>query len=282
LAWSEPILARAVRELRIIQPLATESAILKRPISELNSAQVPRPVSDIPWGQNIDLFQKVKDPGIRLWYAQKAFENGWSRPVLAHHIDSGLHNRQGKALTNFRSTLPPELAERAQEIMKDTYNLDFIALEPNARERDLELGMIANVSRTLLEFGAGFAFVGRQVPLSVGGRDYCLDLLFYNLELRCYFVIELKAGEFKPEHVGKLGFYLSAVDDTRRHKDDQPSIGMIICRSKDRLTVEYALRNSQKPIGVATYTFTKSLPKDLRGKLPSAEAIEAALGGRNA
>jgi len=279
LAWDEapPILARSVPEIGIPLSPVTESIILPRPVGELLDPNLPQAVAEITWGQNIDLIHKLKNSKDRLWYARQALENAWTRDLLVYHIKSGLHKRQGNALTNFRSTLPPSQAQRAQEIVKDTYNLDFIALEPNARERDLESGMIANVSRTLLELGAGFAFVGRQVPLSIGGRDYCLDLLFYNLQLRCYFVIELKAGDFKPEHVGKLGFYLSAVDDTRRHKDDGPSVGMIICRSKDRLIVEYALRNSQKPIGVATYTFTKSLPEGLRGKLPSAEQIEAAL-----
>ncbi|MBI3553584.1 MAG: DUF1016 domain-containing protein [Elusimicrobia bacterium] len=278
LAWSGPILPQAVGEL--------DKAILKQPASESTSPNLPRAVTEIPWGHNITLFERLKTTTERLWYARKCQENGWSRSILVHHIESGLHKRQGKALTNFQRTLPPSQAERAQEVLQDSYNLDFIALEPGARERDVELGLIGNVSRTLLALGAGFAFVGRQVALTVGNRDYILDLLFYNLHLRCYFVIELKAGEFKPEHVGKIGFYMSAVDDQMRHKDDQQSIGIIMCRFKNRLSVEYALRDSHKPIGVATYTLTKELPKRLRGKLPSADEIEAALdlkpGGQNA
>lgn len=270
LAWNgdPPKVAQAVRLFENIQVKHEESAIL------------PQPVSELPWGHNIVLFQKLKNREERLWYAQHAFEHGWSRNVLIHQIESGLHRRQGKAQTNFARTLPEPQSELAQQALKDGYALDFIATT-ESREKAIERGLIAEIQYFLLELGKGFAFVGRQYRLEVGGEDFYIDLLFYNLILRCYVVIELKAGEFRPEHAGKLSFYLSAVDDLLRHPDDRPSIGMVLCKSKNQVVAEYALRDIAKPIGVASYHLTKALPDALAGRLPTTEELEDQLRGKD-
>jgi predicted nuclease of restriction endonuclease-like (RecB) superfamily len=200
--------------------------------------------------------------------------------VLTHHIATRLHRREGKAITNFRSTLPPLFSELAEQTLKDPYNFDFLTLRADARERDLEDGLLDHVWKFLLELGVGFAFVGRQVRLQVGGQDYYLDLLFYHLHLRCYVVIDLKMEAFAPEFAGKMNFYLSAVDAQMRRAGDQPSIGLLLCQERNHLTVEYALRDLKKPIGVAQWRtkLVESLPKNLKGSLPSIAEIEAELG----
>lgn len=214
---------------------------------------VPQLAAQIPWFHNVILLEKVKDPAIRDWYAQAAFEHGWSRNVLEMQIESRLHERQGKAVTNFSRTLPPPQSDLAQALLKDPYNFDFLTLGDDAHEREVERGLLEHIRQFLLEMGAGFAFVGSQYPLEVDGKDYYLDLLFYHLKLRCFVVLELKATEFQPEFVGKMNFYLAAVDDTLRHEGDAPSIGLLLCRKKQTLTVEYALRNVATPIGVAEF-----------------------------
>jgi predicted nuclease of restriction endonuclease-like (RecB) superfamily len=234
-------------------------------------------VSQIPWGHIIRIMQMVKDPSERQWYIHKTMEHGWSRPVLVHQIESGLCRRQGKAITNFDRTLPKPQSELARQTLKDPYLFDFLNLGEEAEERDFERALTEHIRRFLLELGVGFSFVGSQYHLDVGDQDFYLDLLFYHLHLRCYVVIDLKMTEFKPEYAGKMNFYLSAVDDLLRHKDDQPSIGIILCKTKNKLIAEYALRDTRKPIGVSGYKLTEALPKKLQGKLPTIEALEAEL-----
>jgi predicted nuclease of restriction endonuclease-like (RecB) superfamily len=237
-------------------------------------------VAQIPWGHNVVLLDRVKDSNARLWYAQQVTTNGWSRNILSIQIESQLYQRQGQAVTNFETTLPPDRSDLARATLKDPYVLDFLCLGMEAQERELENALVQHIEKFLLELGAGFAFVGKQFPLEVGGQDFRLDLLFYHLKLRCYVVIELKVDEFKPEYAGKLNFYLSAVDDLLRHPQDEPTIGILLCRSKNGVVAEYALRDINKPMGVAEWTqaLTKSLPDPFQSKLPSIEELEAELG----
>jgi len=234
-------------------------------------------LAQITWYHNITLLEKVKDPKERIWYIQQTIEYGWSRNVLVHQIESGLYHRKGKAITNFDRTLPAPQSDLAQEVLKDPYVFDFLELREEIRERELERELITRIRDFLLELGVGFAFVGSQVHLEVGGEDFYLDLLFYHLKLRCYVVIELKTGEFKPEYAGKMNFYLSAVDDLLRHPDDKPSIGIILCKSKNKVIVEYALRDTTKPIGVSSYRLTRALPEEIKSSLPSVEELEREL-----
>lgn len=250
---------------------------LSQAVTDLDGVNLPQAVTEIPWGHNQELLFKLKDPAQRLWYAKMVVEHGWSRAVLVHQIESDLFARQGKAVTNFKRTLPMPQSDLAHEAIKDPYTFDFLTLAADARERELEQGLVDHIQKFLLELGVGFAFVGRQVHLEVEGDDFYIDLLFYHLRLRCYVVIELKNGPFKPEYAGKMNFYLSAVDDRLRHKDDQPSIGMILCRSRKKLIAEYALRDTHKPIGVSAYKLTKALPEKLKGTLPTIKDLEAEL-----
>ncbi|MBU6455406.1 MAG: DUF1016 family protein [Cyanobacteria bacterium REEB67] len=235
-------------------------------------------VAKIPWGHNIMILDKLKRAQERQWYVNQTLEHGWSRAILEYQIESGLHLRQGAAVTNFKSTLPRQQSDLAQQVLKDPYNFDFLSLGAEAQERDIEKSLVDHIQRFLIELGLGFAFVGRQHRLDVGEQDFFIDLLFYHLRLRCYVVIELKAGEFKPEYAGQLNFYLSAVDDTLRHADDQPSIGLLLCKSKNQLIAEYALRDINKPIGISEIRFSESLPANLRGSLPTIEELEKELG----
>ena len=256
------------RNLRYMQAFARtwpEESIVKQAVSQL------------PWRQNIILMERVKKTAEREWYARQAAEHGWTRDVLVHQIESRLYGRQGKALTNFTRTLPPEQSDLAREILKDPYDLEFLGLGGDADERVMERGIVERLRDFLLEFGAGFAFVGRQARIVVGGEEFFMDLLFYHYRLRCFVVVELKAGAFKPEHAGKMNFYLEAVDDLKRHPEDRPSIGMILCRSKNSVVVEYSLRAAGKPIGVASYTLSKELPQNLKGALPAPEELEKVL-----
>ena len=230
---------------------------------------VQQVVARLPWGHAIKLVESVKSPEQRSWYARQAAEHGWSRNVLAHQIDSDLFARQGKALTNFGRTLPAPQSDLAQELIKDPYSFDFLSLGPEITERELEQGLLEHLRALILELGKGFAFVGSQYHLEVGDQDYYLDLLFYHLRLRCFVVVELKIEEFKPEFAGKMNFYLSAVDDQLRHKSDAPSIGIILCKGKNEVIVEYALRDSSKPMGVAEYRLSAALPESLQAELPT-------------
>ncbi|WP_114859759.1 PDDEXK nuclease domain-containing protein [Azospirillum brasilense] len=230
---------------------------------------VQQVVARLPWGHAVKLVETIKDSVERLWYARQAVEHGWSRNVLVHQIESGLYARQGKALTNFARTLPAPQSDLAQELIKDPYSFDFLSLGPDISERELELGLLEHLRALILELGKGFAFVGSQYHLEVGGQDYYLDLLFYHLRLRCFVIVELKIEDFKPEFAGKMNFYLSAVDDQLRHETDAPSIGIILCKGKNEVIVEYALRDSAKPMGVAEYRLSAALPDVLQAELPT-------------
>ena len=245
---------------------------------------VKQVVSQIPWGHNILIIQKISDIEIRLWYAKKTIENGWSRNVLMHWLDSALHERQGKALTNFKQTLTSPQSDLAHETLKDPYNFDFLTLREKFDERELEDGLINHIQKFLLELGAGFSYVGKQINLNVGGQDFFIDLLFYHLKLRCFVVVELKATEFKPEYAGKMNFYLTAVDEMLKHQTDSPTIGLLLCKTKNKVIAEYALRDINKPLGIAEYEtqIIESLPDNLKGSLPSIEEIEEELKGDNA
>jgi predicted nuclease of restriction endonuclease-like (RecB) superfamily len=238
---------------------------------------VQAPLAQITWYHNIALLEKVSTTEERLWYARKIIENGWSRNILVHQIDGSLYHRQGKAPTNFTRTLPSPQSELAQQLIKDPYNFEFLTLAEEAHERDLERALTFHLRDFLLELGVGFAFVGSQYPLEVGGEEFRIDLLFYHLHLRAYVVIDLKVEDFKPEFTGKMNFYLSAVDDLLRRPDDRPSIGMILCKSKNKVIAEYAIRDLRKPVGVSEYRVTAKLPKRLRKGLPSIEDLELRL-----
>ena len=235
-------------------------------------------LAELPWYHHVVLLTKLATPEERLWYARQTTANGWSGNVLALQIQSGLIRRAGAAQTNFERTLPAPQSDLAQAVLKDPYNFDFLTLGSAKRERDLHRGLLAHVREFLLELGMGFAFVGSEYPLTVGESDFYLDMLFYHLRLRCFVVVELKVGDFEPEYAGKLNFYLSAVDGLVRHADDQPSIGILLCKTPDRLVVEYALRDVSKPIGVATYQIVEALPEELAGRLPTIEELETELG----
>ncbi|OQC07317.1 MAG: hypothetical protein BWX80_01108 [Candidatus Hydrogenedentes bacterium ADurb.Bin101] len=242
---------------------------------------VQEALAQITWYHNLTLLEKCSDQPTRLWYAQKIVENGWSRNVLAMQIESGLYQRQGKAVNNFALTLPPPDSDMAAQVFKDPYLFDFLGTADPRKEREVEQALVAHIQHFLLELGAGFAFVGRQVHLEVENEDFYLNLLFYHLKLRCYIVVEMKAVPFDAAFVGKLNLYLSAVDDLLRHPDDQPTIGLLLCKSRKQITVEYALRGFSKPMGVAQWEtqLTETLPEGLKGSLPSIEEIEAELAG---
>ena len=236
-------------------------------------AIVQQVVAQLPWGHNLRLLDRLKSAEERTWYARQTIQNGWSRDVLVHQIDTDLLARQGSALTNFTQTLPSVQSELAQQIIKDPYNFEFLPMGAELRERDLERGPIAHPQSLILELGKGFAYVGTQYPLDVGGQDYYLDLLFYHLRLRCFVVVELKIDDFKPEYAGKMNFYLSAVDEQLRHADDQPSIGIILCKGRNEVIVEYALRDTAKPMGVSQYQVSAALPAQLANELPTLEEL---------
>jgi predicted nuclease of restriction endonuclease-like (RecB) superfamily len=233
----------------------------------------------LPWGHNLVILDKLPGPQTRRWYAAKAIEHNWSRNVLVMQIDSKLLERSGKADTNFEITLPKPQSDLARESLKDPYRFDFLGLTNEAQEREVEIALVKHVTEFLLELGAGFAFVGRQVLLDVAGDEFFIDLLFYHLKLRCYVVVELKGGKFKPEHLGQLSFYLTAVDEQVKHPQDGPTIGLLLCKSKNKVVAEYALRGQAQPLGVAEYQLVESLPAELQTSLPSIEQIERELGG---
>ena len=268
-----------------VAQLAGPAAPVKKgqpPVAQLRRRPAGAPiwqpvVAQLPWAHNVILIQKVKDLPTRLWYAGQAFEHGWSRNVLALQIQSQAHRRQGKAVTNFPRTLPPPQSDLAVQLLKDPYLFDFLTLEKPFHERELETGLLRHLQSFLLELGTGFAYVGRQLHLEVGSDDFYLDLLFYHLRLRCYVVIDLKTGPFKPEYAGKMNFYLNAVDALLKHPADQPSIGLILCEEKNRIVAEYALRGMDKAIGVSDYQLTRALPKQLQSALPTIEELETEL-----
>jgi len=245
-----------------------------------NKEFVQQVVAQIPWGHNVVIMDKALTEDERTWYLKECAENGWSRNVLVHQIESNLYARQATAdkISNFENRLPAPQSELATQMMKDPYIFDFIPFKTDMLERDIENAMVAEVTKLLLELGAGFAFLGNQYHLNVGGEDFYLDLLFYNLKLRCYVVIELKTGDFKPEYAGKLNFYLTAVDNILKTEQDAPTIGLLLCKSKNDLIAEYALQDINKPIGVSEYRITDDIPEKFRQQLPSIEDIKNRIG----
>lgn len=259
----------------------TAAQIPAQPIVQQSAAQIT-PIGQqtadlLPWFHIVTLLTKLSDPALREWYARQAIEHSWPRDTLTVQIKNQLHLRQGQAITNFEQRLAPPQAGLATEILKDPYHFDFLGLGDEAHERDIENALIRHITRFLLELGAGFAFVGRQFQLIVGGDEFFLDLLFYHTRLKCYVVVELKAQAFKPEHAGQLNFYLSAVDTQVKAPDDKPTIGLLLCKTQNRLVAEYALSGIEKPIGVAEYQLVRALPEPLDTSLPSIEEIEAEL-----
>ncbi|MDP9651304.1 PDDEXK nuclease domain-containing protein [Paraburkholderia caledonica] len=238
---------------------------------------VQQPAAQLPWFHLCTLLDKVKDVAHRDWYAAKALEHGWSRSVLVMQIETAAHARTSNAVTNFAERLPPPQSDLARDALKDPYIFDFLGLTENAQERDIEHALTQHITRFLLELGAGFAFVGRQYRLEVGGDEFFVDLLFYHLKLRCYVVVELKTTPFKPEYAGQLNFYLSAIDAQVKAREDQPTIGLLLCKEKNRLVAEYALRGVANPMGVAEYQLLRHVPESLENGLPSIDQIEAEL-----
>jgi predicted nuclease of restriction endonuclease-like (RecB) superfamily len=236
-------------------------------------------LAQLPWYHQLALLDKLRSPETRRWYAVKAIEHNWSRNVLAMQIETRLHERSGMAVTNFETSLPKPQSDLALESIKDPYRFDFLGLTDEAQEREVEHALVKHVTEFLLELGAGFAFVGRQVLLDVGGDEFFIDLLFYHLKLRCYVVIELKAGKFKPEHLGQLGFYLTAIDRQVKSEHDNPTVGLLLCKSKNKVVAEYALGDTTQPMGIAEYKLLESLPAELQTSLPSIEQIERELQG---
>lgn len=277
--WGAKVIERIARDLKkefpAIQGFSSRNLKYMRAFAEAypDTEIVQRSIAQLPWRHNIALLEKLKSSEERLWYAQQAIENGWSRDVLVLQIESQLHRRLGGAITNFERVLSKPQSDLANSLLKDPYHLDFLSLSKGAQERDLETALVAHIRNFLLELGVGFSFMGSQYPIEVDGKEYRLDLLFYHIRLRCFVVIELKMGEFQPEFSGKMNFYVSAIDDLLRHADDQPTIGLILCKSKSKTTVEYALRNVNTPIGISTHR----LPEHLSESLPSVEQLEMEL-----
>jgi len=244
-----------------------------------NPPQVVGEIFKIPWGHNREIITKVKNRDEALFYAQKTLENGWSRAVLLHQIESFLYQREGKSINNFNQQLPSTQSDLAKSILKDPYNFDFLMLTKKHNEKELENALMEHITNFLLELGSGFAFVGRQYKLMVGGDEFRIDLLFYHIKLKCYVVVELKTVKFKPEFAGQLNFYVSAIDGEVRESNDNPTIGILICKSKNNTVVEYALNKVDNPIGVSEYQLVSQLPKEFKSSLPSIEEIEAEIGG---
>jgi predicted nuclease of restriction endonuclease-like (RecB) superfamily len=253
--------ARNIRYMKSFAEAYPDESILQRGVAKL------------PWRHNIALLEKLKSSDERLWYAEQAVANGWSRDVMVLQIENQLHLRSGSATTNFDQILPKPQSDLANSLLKDPYHLDFLSLSKDAQERDLENALVTHIRDFLLELGVGFAFVGSQFPIEVDGREYRIDMLFYHLRLRCYVVVELKIGDFQPSFGSQTNFYISAIDDLVRHLDDQPTIGLILCTSKSKTVVEYALRNLSTPIGVATHRFSKQIEENL----PSVQQLEMEL-----
>lgn len=281
--WGSKVVNRLAQDLKQEFPdmkgFSRTNLLYMRAFAEAypDEAIVQRNAGQIPWRHNQVILDKLKSLEERLWYAQKSLEGGWSRDILVMQIESGLYDRQGGAITNFERTLPKPQSDLAQQIVKDPYALDFLTLSDEAQERDLERGLVSHIRDFLMELGTGFAFVGSQYPLEVSGKEYRIDLLFYHIPLHRYVVIDLKMGEFEPQHSGQMSFYVAAVDNILRTERDDSTIGIILCKSKDRTTVEYALQGSNQPISVSSYQFQSKLPPALQKSLPTAEQLEIAI-----
>lgn len=283
--WGAKVIERLAQDLRAAFPdmrgFSRANLMYMRAFAEAwpDAAIVQQAVGQLPWGHNLVLLSRLKEPALRLAYARSAIEHGWSRNVLNIHIETRRLERSGKAVTNFAERLPEPGTDLARQTLKDPYLFDFLDVGKEADEREIEAALVRHITGFLLELGAGFAFVGRQVHVEVGGDDFFIDLLFYHLKLRCYVVVELKAAKFKPEHLGQLSFYLTAVDMQVKSEQDNPTIGLLLCKSKNKVVAEYALRGRDHPIGVAEYQLIESLPAELQTSLPSIEQIERELGG---
>lgn len=283
--WGAKVIDVLAHDLRVAFPdmkgFSRSNVMSMRAFAQAwpDEAIVQQFVGQLPWGHNLVLLAKLKTSIDREWYIHKTIENGWSRSVLTMQIESNLKSRSGQAVTNFSAKLPAAQSDLARETLKDPYRFDFFTLGAAASERELEAELVKHITQFLIELGAGFAYVGRQVHLEVGGDDFYLDLLFYHLKLRCYVVIELKTGAFKPEYAGQLNFYLTAVDEAWRGEQDAPTIGLLLCKQNNKMVAEYALRNIDAPMGVAEYQLIESLPDELKTSLPSIEDIEKELGG---
>ncbi len=262
--------------------------ILPQPAAKADSAKVPQPVAQlsgsllwsVPWAHHVILMDKVADFSTRRWYMEQTLANGWSRNILALQIDAQAYVRHGKTVSNFGAMLPSSQSDLVRQTLKDPYLFDFLTLTEPFQERELETELVRHLEKFLLELGQGFAFVGRQYRLDVGGDDFYIDLLFYHLRLRAFIVIDLKKGKFKPEYAGKLNFYCNVINDRLKHPSDQPTIGLILCQTHDRLLAEYSFAGIDKPIGISTYELTRALPEGLQSALPTVEEIETELGER--
>lgn len=286
--WGSKVIDRIAQDLRHEFPemkgFSPRNLHYMRAFAEAyaDEAILQQVVANLPWGHNVRLMEAVKDPEARLWYAQQAINHGWSRNILLTQIDQQLYSQQRSgAITNFERTLPDTQSDLAQDLVKNSYTFDFLAIAADAKEQDVKKALVDHIRDFLLELGVGFAFVGSQYHLEVGGQDFYLDLLFYHFKLRCFVVIDLKMGDFQPEFSGKMNFYVSAVDDLLRHREDRPTIGIILCRSKNKAIAEYALRDLQKPIGISTHRTDHELPAPLKPELPSIEQLEAELNTVN-
>lgn len=281
--WGAKVIDRIAKDLKkefpVIQGFSSRNLKYMRAFAEAYPEEsiVQVPLAQITWYHNIALLEKVKLQEERLWYAQKTAEEGWSRNVLVLQIESRLYERQGGAITNFKQSLPSPQSDLAQQIIKSPYNFDFLSLGSERSERILERSLIDHIRDFLMELGVGFAYLGSQYSIEVSGKEYRLDLLFYHVKLHCYIIIDLKMGEFEPEFSGKMNFYVAAVDNLLRSAKDEPTIGIILCKDKDKTIVEYALQEVGKPIGVATFKLQNSLPDSLRDNLPSVEQLEMEL-----
>ena len=286
--WGAKVIERLAQDLRVAFPdmkgFSPRNLKYMRAFAEAwpDAEFVQQAAAQLPWGHNLVLLDKLPGPEPRRWYAAKAIEHSWSRNILVMQIEARLLERSGKAVSNFENHPPKPQSDLARESLKDPYRFDFLGLTFDAQEREIENALVKHVTEFLLELGAGFAFVGQQVLLDVGGDEFFIDLLFYHLKLRCYVVIELKAGKFKPEHLGQLSFYLTAVDAQLKHPQDGPTIGLLLCKSKNKVVAEYALRDNARPIGVAEYQLVESLPAELQTSLPSIEQIERELASDDA
>lgn len=281
--WGSGVIASLARDLHAEFPtmngLSQRNLGYMRTFAEAwpDESILNGPLANLTWYHNITLLEKASSTKERLWYAEQAVANGWSRNVLVFQIERRTYRRQGKAISNFKQTLPAAQSDLAQQLLKDPYNFDFLALTDSAKEKDLESALLLQLRKFLIELGVGFAFVGSQVPIQVGGEDFKLDLLFYHLKLRCFVIIDLKMGPFKPEYAGKMNFYLSAADDILRHPQDNRSIGLILCRAKNRIIAEYALRDLVRPLGISEFQHLVKLPRSLKGTLPTIKEIENSL-----
>jgi predicted nuclease of restriction endonuclease-like (RecB) superfamily len=259
------------------KPLIMQQGAAKNKARQKHSLILQQVAAKLPWFHNVLLMEKVSDLDDRLWYMQQTIEQGWSRDRLSAMIKSAAHRSSGKVIHNFSRTLPPAQSDLAEQSLKDPYIFDFLTLSEPFHERELELGLLAHVEKFLLELGQGFAFVGRQYLLNIGAKEFYLDLLFYHLRLRCFIVVDLKRGPFKPEYAGKMNFYCNVVDAQLCHEQDRPTIGLILCQDKNQIIAEYALKGVTKAIGVSEYQITRALPKELKSSLPTIKEIERAL-----